>query len=99
MYNYIKEIYPQSLILLEKLKEIDRKNIYYQLTLVEVYGKMELYQKQAQLSFYIGSTDPKEYYRYFKIAADIYKEKLGNFVESEKAMILYSEYQKKYGNK
>ena len=99
MYYYLKEIYPQSLTILEKLKERDRKNIFYQLTLVEVYGKLELYQKQAQLSFYIGITDPKEYYKYFKIASDIYKDKLDNIVESEKAMILYNEYQKKYGNK
>lgn len=98
MYYYLKEIYPQSLMLLEKLKEADRKNIFYQLTLVEVYGKMELHQKQAQLSFYIASSDPKEYYKYYKIAADIYKDKLNNIIESEKAAILYNEYQKKYGN-
>jgi hypothetical protein len=78
---------------------MDRKNIFYQLTLVEVYGKLELYQKQAQLSFYIAAANPKEYYKYYKIAADIYKDKLNNIIESEKAMILFNEYQSKYGNK
>ena len=98
MYYYIKENYPESLLLLEKLKERDRENIYYHLTLIEIYGKLELFKKQADLSFYIGSENPKDYYKYLKIAADIYKNKLNNNVEYERSMRLYDNYSKKYGN-
>ena len=98
MYYYVKENYPESLMILEKLKERDRSNVYYQLTLVDIYEKLELFKKQANLSFYIASTNPKEYYKYYKIAADIYKEKLNNNVEYEKSIRLYNDYSKKYGD-
>ena len=98
MYYYVIENYPESLLLLEKLKERDRENIYYQLTLVNIYGKLELFKKQADLCFYIGSTNPKEYYKYLKVAADIYKDKLNNNVEYEKSIKLYDTYSKKYGD-
>ena len=103
MYYYENENYPESLFILEKLKEKDRKNIYYQLTLVDVYGKLEMFENQAKLSFYIGTTDPKLYYKYLKIAADIYNEKFDNkqyYLEYnyKKSMKLYNQYSRKYGD-
>jgi len=57
-----------------------------------------MFEKQAKLSFYIGTSDPKLYFKYIKIAADIYKENLNNNVEYEKSMKLFHQYSNKYGD-
>ena len=91
---YLEENYTEAMPILEKLKSKDRKNIYYQLTLVDVYEKLELHEKTAKLSFYIGISNPKLYLEYIKKSAQIYKDKLNNEKEYEKTIKAYDKYKK-----
>ena len=98
-YFYLNSDFSNAEALLEKLELRDRKNIYYQLTLYDVYEKLELFDKMADLAFYIGSNNPKDYFEYLKKAADIYKDKLKNEKDANKALSEYNKYSGKYGGK
>lgn len=92
IYFYIMKEYERSLPILENLKELDRKNIYYQLTLIDVYDKLYMFDKQAKLSLYVGRSNPKEYLEYIKNAADIYKDKLKDSKTYEELIKEYETY-------
>jgi|GEM_PF-6884126 len=90
IYHYTLAEYKDALPILINLKERDRKNIYYQLTLIDLYEKMEMYEEQANLALYVGRNNKDKYYDYIKKASLIYKEKLNNNEMSDK---INAEYQ------
>lgn len=93
MRFYVMKKYNESLPILEGLKKRDRENIYYQLTLIDVYKNLDLYEDEINLCLYIGRNNKKEYYKYIKKAAEIYKDKLNNMEKYEE---LIKEYNKLY---
>jgi Carboxypeptidase regulatory-like domain len=99
MYHYMNAQFNEALPLLEKLKLRDRKNVYYQLTLIDIYEKLGMYEKEADLAYYLGNSNPKEYINYLKTAAELYKNKLNKDKEYEKAMNDYNKYLSRYGEK
>jgi tetratricopeptide (TPR) repeat protein len=98
VYDYFNAGFSEALTLLEKLKLRDRKNIYYQLTLCDVYEKLQMSDKEADLAFYLATNNPREYFSYFQKAADLYK-KLNNQDEYQKAINEYNKSLNKYGEK
>lgn len=98
-YYYLISNLDEAVSILEKLKDIDRKNIYYQLTLFDIYEKVENFEQAAILAQYIAGNFTKEYYIFFKKAADLYREKLNNRDESERLMQLYNKYLNLYEKK
>lgn len=83
MYFYLLEKYDDAIALLEHLKVRDRKNLYYQLTLIDIYEKLKMYKEMADLSFYLGKNNPREYSDYIDMAKKIYKEKLGKIIKED----------------
>lgn len=96
-YLYLKALYyletkkyEESRQLLENLKIKDRNNIYYQLTLIKVYEKLDLYEDQALLMVYVAKNNLNDYYQLLKNAAEIYRDRLGNNDKYEELMKEYN---------
>ncbi len=92
MYHYVIREYYDAMVILEKLKDEDRDNIYYQLTLVAVYEKLNLFEKEALLDQYIARNDLENYSGYLKKSAEIYRDKLNNQAEYDDLMKEYNKY-------
>ncbi len=91
MYYYEFKDFNTAMKLLEDLKERDRKNIYYKLTLIDIYDRLDLFEKEIDLCLYIGREESKKYIDYIKIAAYLYKDKFNNQEEYEKLLKEYNE--------
>jgi hypothetical protein len=99
MYLYLTEKYDKALPILEDLRKNDKNNIYYQLTLVEVYEKLGLFEKMVNLCLYIGKNYPKEYSEYTDRAKFISKNKLNQEIKEETKKDYYIESKKEILNK
>lgn len=88
-FLYNQEEYQEALPILEKLSHTFIDNIYYRLTLVEVYRKLELYEKEANLCVTIGDHESGEYIDYLKRAAELFGTRLEN---KDKAVLLLKKY-------
>ena len=89
--------FQDAMEIMEKLRYTDRNNQYYKLTLIKIYEKLSLFEKQAALSKYLALSDPRAYYVYFKAAYDIYKNKLNNQKESDECIEQFNKYNQRYG--
>jgi len=81
MYLYLNEKYDDAIVILENLKGRDRKNVYYQLTLIDIYERLKMYQEMADLCLYLGKNKPRDYAEYIILGKKIYKEKLGQIID------------------
>lgn len=95
-YLYLKSVYlserkkyKESLDIVEKLIESDRKNLYYNLLLIELYNNLNWFQKKADLCVTVGMNYQDEYLYLIKNAAEIYKDKLEDTDNYNKFIELY----------
>ncbi|HOV13006.1 MAG TPA: hypothetical protein PK771_01875 [Spirochaetota bacterium] len=95
-YLYLKSVYlcerkkyKDALDIVESLINSDRKNLYYNLLLIDIYGNLGWFQKKAELCLIIGKNNPDEYLYLIKQAAEIYKEKLEDQENYNKLIELY----------
>jgi tetratricopeptide (TPR) repeat protein len=92
---YNKNLINEAMILFENLVERDRKNVYYQLPLINIYEKMQLYQKEAETCYYVGNNYQDDYPELLKKSAEIYRDKLDDNLMYENIINQYDKLLKK----
>ena len=78
VFLYTTNKYVESVDILEKLREKDRMNIYYSLTLIKLYNNLKWYRKSAELNEFIYSYKTTDDVNYLRDAALLYKDKLND---------------------
>ncbi|MCG8571099.1 MAG: hypothetical protein MJB14_13275 [Spirochaetes bacterium] len=88
-YLYMKAIYyvgnkqyQQALVILEDLRVKDRDNLYYALSLIEVYQLLKYHEKEANLCYYTAQRFP-DHSSLLERAAKIYRDQLNNMEKYE----------------
>lgn len=94
-YLFERKKYKEALDIAERLIETDRKNIYYNLLLIEIYENLGWFRKKTEACIFVARNNPKEYCYLMKMAADIFKDKLEDIESSKKLMEEYEEMSKK----
>jgi tetratricopeptide (TPR) repeat protein len=90
VYYHVIGKYADAKPLFEDLIIKDRLNVYYHLPLITIYEKLGMNIEEANECLYIGRNYPEEYGYLIKKSAEIYREKLNDDREYEKAMTLYN---------
>ena len=89
VYFYNSDKFKESAKILEDLRENNRYNIYFSLTLLKVYEKLKWFRKMAELYLYIGKNNTDQYLNYIKKAAEVYRDFLEDKEEYAKVLKEY----------